>query len=352
MSGVNGQQVVGIAAVVFALCGFGWFMITYRRERRSLWLGVSFLAALLGALMLVLVVMVRFSDNGWIRIALLGGGLAAFLGLLLFPVAVIISLLTSGTRLIRREGFSVSNALSLSLGLAYIAYLVVWPLLKDEIRYVFFDFLYTFLSFVFVLTAAVFFVYTLTNLLNLIPDRRKRYQHIIVLGCGLSAGRRVTPLLAARVDKGIEAFRQNEGSVLIMSGGQGADELVAEGEAMRQYALEQGLPPDSIWVEDQSTTTAENLQFSTSLMDRQSQGRGNVLVVTTSYHVLRALLLAKRQGLACEGRGAKTRLYFSINAFVREWVAYLVMYKASYLLMLGAGFMAIVASYLLDRIVW
>ncbi|RKJ43199.1 hypothetical protein D7X33_35300, partial [Butyricicoccus sp. 1XD8-22] len=47
------------------------------------------------------------------------------------------------------------------------------------------------------------------------------------------------------------------------------------------------------------------------------------IVVTTSYHVFRALLLAKQQGLKCVGFGAKTKWYFTLNALIREFIGYL-----------------------------
>lgn len=46
-------------------------------------------------------------------------------------------------------------------------------------------------------------------------------------------------------------------------------------------------------------------------------------VVTTAYHVFRALLLAKQQGLECVGFRAKTKWYFALNALIREFVGYL-----------------------------
>ena len=48
-----------------------------------------------------------------------------------------------------------------------------------------------------------------------------------------------------------------------------------------------------------------------------------IIIVTTAYHVFRALILAKQQGIRCVGFGAKTKLYFTLNAFIREFVGYL-----------------------------
>jgi putative membrane protein len=45
-------------------------------------------------------------------------------------------------------------------------------------------------------------------------------------------------------------------------------------------------------------------------------------VVTTSYHVFRALLIARRMHLPCKGFGAKTKWYYTLNALIREYVGY------------------------------
>lgn len=59
--------------------------------------------------------------------------------------------------------------------------------------------------------------------------------------------------------------------MLIMSGGKGGDEQIAEGEAMKRYALEQGIPEDRILVEDQSENTYENMLFSRQLIESRKR---------------------------------------------------------------------------------
>lgn len=109
-------------------------------------------------------------------------------------------------------------------------------------------------------------------------------------------------------------------AVLIMFAGQGPGEDIAEGEAMARYAEQRGVGLEKIIVEGKSTSTEENLLFSRELMSRD---RPRGIVVTTAYHVFRALLLAKQQGLKCVGFGAKTKWYFTPNALIREFVGYL-----------------------------
>ena len=61
----------------------------------------------------------------------------------------------------------------------------------------------------------------------------RRYDYIIIHGCGLIDGERVSKLLASRIDRAIRVFRRGKGrAILIPSGGQGPDERLSEAEAM------------------------------------------------------------------------------------------------------------------------
>ena len=320
--------------LLVAAAGTAWFVRQYRKEKRSLWLGISFLAALLPILGLCAVILLMLEHLPFAWGILMVGGVAFFAAVLLFPFALITTLLISGIQLIRREGFSLSHLLSLGFGVCYIAYLVGWPMLSDIRKDDFWNFLYAYLSFAFFVTLSIFALYTISSFLNLLRNRRKTYRYVIVLGCGLMNGTEVTPLLAGRIQKGIEAYRQNPGSRLVFSGGKGSDEA---------------LPEEDILVEDQSVNTRENLQFSDRLIQQDAQGdTGNLLVVTNRYHVFRALLLAKHLGIPCDGRGSRTKLYFALNAFIREWIAYLVFWRKTYVIVLGISFFALGAGYLLS----
>ena len=95
---------------------------------------------------------------------------------------------------------------------------------------------------------------------------------------------------------------------------------MAEGEAMAAYAVQKGVDEDRIAVENRSGSTEENLLFSRELMGKK---KAKVIVVTTAYHVFRALILARQQGMKCIGFGARTKWYFTLNALIREFIGYL-----------------------------
>ena len=165
-------------------------------------------------------------------------------------------------------------------------------------------------------------LYTLSALINFWHPKTQDLDYIVVLGAGL-LGDKVTPLLAHRIQKGIKIHQQNPHSQLIMSGGQGADELIPEAEAMANYALAQGLGPSQVMTESRSVSTYENLLFSSQLMAPDAK----FAVVTNYYHLFRALLIAEELGLDCYGYGAPTKLYFSLNAFIREFIGYLYLQR-------------------------
>lgn len=174
---------------------------------------------------------------------------------------------------------------------------------------------------------------TVLVLYNLRPLRHDK-DYLIVLGAGLLHGDTVSPLLAARINAGIRFYRKQlahgQSAKLIFSGGQGGDEKLPEGLAMQRYALAQGVPEADTLVEDQSTTTLENMRFSARLI--AARGGGKVAFFTNNYHLFRAGIFAKAAGLAANGRGAATSFYFLPNAVIREYLAMVMLHKRRHLI--------------------
>ena len=115
---------------------------------------------------------------------------------------------------------------------------------------------------------------------------------------------------------------------------------------MAAYAISQGADPARLLIERQSVTTEENLRFSRALMEGK---KPRVAVVTTAYHVFRALVLAKRQGLRCIGFGAKTKWYFTLNAVLREFAAYISLTRKRHIRVIAAMAGCILLIWLLIR---
>ena len=328
-----------IVLIVFAAASNAWFWYLRTHEERTLRLGLAFMCSVLGVLALLECLLASVDADATYEAALLPAAACAT-ALLVFPVLLVTVLILSGVRLIRREGARPANLLSLCLGILLVAYVLVWPWASEQLTGLPFlgrllAFLFGIASIVIGVATVAFTCFTVTGLIVQVPHRRRTYSRIVVLGAGLADGRKVTPLLAGRVDAGIAAWRKNPGSLLVMSGGQGPDEEVPEACAMRDYAMSQGVPAVAILTEEASRNTEENIANSAAIVGRDAASAGRALVVTDDYHVLRALLLARNLGFACDGCGSHVRLYFSLNALVREWVAYAVLRKQKYLRLLA-----------------
>ncbi|MFM1581061.1 YdcF family protein [Helcococcus bovis] len=300
-------------------------VITVFKERRNIISGIIFSIFLISSGITVLLGLEKYDllFNSPVRIFVftLIGLFSLFV--LLIPIFLVIALIYNGIKILQKEGFSLNNLLSLSLGLYILLISTVGNILiyKFNIPAIF-KHLIILSNMYFSYISLIAISYTISGFLNFANVKRKNLDYIIVLGSGL-INDKVTPLLASRINKGIKIFKKNPNSKIIMSGGQGEDENIAEGEAMKQYALNLGISEKDIIVEDKSTTTRENLIFSKELMKENPK----IAVVTNYYHLFRALIIAKQEKIKCIGYGAKTKLYFTINAFIREIIAFLVMYK-------------------------
>lgn len=312
-----------ISLFLFAV-SLGLFTGVMIREPRTLWSGVSFFWMMVCLAVAMLFLLAGYSGwlasrtvLNWILVILM---VTALLCAAALPFVLIITFFAEGIKIMRHEGKKPANMLSMAFSVLLFAYLTVWPAMGRLGKSILGTRLYIIISLLAFYALSLLAVYSLSAVLNLIHlKKRQRADYIIVLGAGL-IGARVTPLLAARIDKGIELLARNPKAMLIMSGGQGPGEDLAEGRAMADYAVRKGVDAERILVEDKSGSTEENLLFSRKLMRTENP---RVLLVTTAYHVFRALLLARQQGLKCKGFGARTKWYFTLNALLREFAGYL-----------------------------
>ncbi len=138
---------------------------------------------------------------------------------------------------------------------------------------------------------------------------------IIVLGAQVreSGPSRV---LRSRLNAATSYLKGNPETVCIVSGGQGPNEPCTEAKAMKDYLVEKGIAEDRILLEDRSTTTVENLEFSSRFLNRREDSVG---IVTNNFHMFRSLKLAKKGGYRhCEGIAAGSTPLYLPNNILRE----------------------------------
>ncbi|GAA1128074.1 YdcF family protein [Citricoccus alkalitolerans] len=314
----------------------------------------------------------------------------ALIGLVLLalPFSVLVLagfLIRNGVQMVRREGRSLGNLLSMVAGLALLALPVAAFLLVATLHPVAIGAaaLAFFISAQVGLSFVTFLVFTV---LYARREPRPGADAVVVLGSGLIKGK-VPPLLAARLDRGRQAWQAQlawppstssappstspaSGTApgtsrtapvrevpLIPSGGQGPDEPRPEAAAMADYLVDLGVPPELILPEERSRTTEENLRLSREIADGalpEGTRRGHLLVATNEYHAPRAALLSRRIGVDADVVGGETAGYYVPSAYLREFLAVMVMNKRTQILLaipgllLAAGLTALMVMYQLN----
>lgn len=314
---------------------FSIFAFSYFTEKRKLLNGVLFNFFLIsfGG---YLVTLLLETQNIFI------GGLFAIIAIpvlliLLFGVYIlIVFLFWNGLLVLKRESRSLANLLTLLLAIFLTLY-TIFQIFFIQYFPQWFNVLFTAVPLILFYLFVVFYNFITVSFLYQFNRPRYNQNYIIVLGAGLLNGETVSPLLAKRIDKAIAFYwAQSKATlnppILLMSGGQGSDEKVPEAIAMKQYALAKGIPERDILVEANSKTTLENMRFSKELMDQQTGGPYRAIFTSNNYHIFRAGLYAKQAGLKADGIGAKTAFYYLPNAFLREYIAILVLHKKRHLI--------------------
>jgi uncharacterized SAM-binding protein YcdF (DUF218 family) len=109
-------------------------------------------------------------------------------------------------------------------------------------------------------------------------------------------------VLRHRLDEAIPYIRANPEAAVIVSGAVGDGSVYSEAEVMKRYLVSNGIDPTRIVREEKATNTIGNVAYSKEIIDGYRLDHApKVMIVTNDYHMYRALLLAKHQGLDAYG---------------------------------------------------
>jgi uncharacterized SAM-binding protein YcdF (DUF218 family) len=145
----------------------------------------------------------------------------------------------------------------------------------------------------------------------------------IILGA-YTDGYRPSHTLRARLKVGLQLYRGHWVSHIVVSGGQGDDETVSESRSMKWFLMVNGVPPHVILEDRHSSDTWENLNNSRDLMTRY--GIETAIVVTSDYHLPRAMAVAKQLNMSvsgCSALSGRSEFRFALRE-VAAWISYLV----------------------------
>lgn len=116
---------------------------------------------------------------------------------------------------------------------------------------------------------------------------------VIVLGCQVV---KYEPgaLLTHRLNTTVKTLNQYPGAFCIVAGGQGPDEIIPEAQAMKKYIVNNNINQARIFEEASSSNTLANLNNSKQIIWENNLKSENIIIVTSEYHVPRAMMIAER----------------------------------------------------------
>ena len=126
---------------------------------------------------------------------------------------------------------------------------------------------------------------------------------IIVLGCQVRDDGTLSHMLRDRLMRGLEVYHAGAAPKLLMSGDHGRKEY-DEVNAMKQYAIENGVPSEHVFMDHAGFSTYETVYRAKEIFEVDK-----VIIITQEYHLYRALYIADKLGLEAYGVSADLNKY-------------------------------------------
>ncbi len=102
--------------------------------------------------------------------------------------------------------------------------------------------------------------------------------------------------LQDRLDTALDYLKSHPDMTVIVAGGKGDDEHQSEAACMYDYLTAHGVDPDSIFQEDASVNTWQNVVYTRSLLEELGAPvrEGKFLLVSSDFHLARIQMLWRR----------------------------------------------------------
>lgn len=180
-----------------------------------------------------------------------------------------------------------------------------------------------------------------------------KYDYIVVLGGALGYYDTKFNQIgfnysADRVIQAIRFIKTDKANYLIYSGGDGtlSKSLGKESVILKNYLINMGIPEEKIIIESESRNTYENAKYTAQII--KSKVDAKVLLITSAFHMRRAMACFKKQGINCDyfpaDRKSGKRKFLIDHLFIpntealmnweilmHEFVGYIVYYIIGYI---------------------
>jgi SanA protein len=141
-------------------------------------------------------------------------------------------------------------------------------------------------------------------------------QVAIVLGARVYGDGGLSPMLADRMQTGVDLYKAGKVDKLLLSGDHGRKDY-DEVNAMLRFAVEQGVPDEDVFTDHAGFDTYDTMYRARDVFKVRS-----ALVVTQEFHLARAVYTARSLGLEATGVSADLRPYqHERRVAMRDWLA-------------------------------
>lgn len=141
----------------------------------------------------------------------------------------------------------------------------------------------------------------------------------MVLGARVKPDHTPSEALLRRLALALGKYEQRPVPI-ICCGAQGSDEPCREGDLMCQWLAERGAAAEHLISEGESYDTLQNIQNAKKIMDER--GLTHACVITSDYHLRRALAICRRFGVRAQGEGSPSTPGWWLRNNLRELLAW------------------------------
>lgn len=156
---------------------------------------------------------------------------------------------------------------------------------------------------------------------------------IIVLGCQVKDDGSLSHMLRDRLMRALEVYEAGAAPKLLMSGDHGREDYDEVG-AMKQYAIDNGVPFENVFMDHAGFSTYETVYRAKEIFEANK-----VIIVTQEYHLYRALYIAEQLGVEAYGvssdlnryAGQSMRDFREVLARCKDWAMCIFKPEPTYL---------------------
>lgn len=144
-------------------------------------------------------------------------------------------------------------------------------------------------------------------------DQKSKAEAALVLGAA-AWDNKPSPVFEERIKHGIWLYKNGYVDKLIFTGGKSENNHYSEASIAKEYAINNEVSSEDIFIEEESKITEENILYAKQIIEENNIS--TVIIVSDPLHMKRAMLIAKDYGLQVYSSPTPTTKYQSIQSKV------------------------------------